>query len=58
MTAKNIAAMRTYLKVWIFAPEFVGDRVEALRQAVDGLTSREAIENWLAIARNEWISPL
>jgi hypothetical protein len=58
MTAKDIAAMRTYLTVWIFAPEFVGDGIEALRQAVDGLISREAIEDWLALARKEWISPL
>jgi len=58
MTAKHIAAFRVYLRVWIFAPEFVGDGVEALRQAVDGLASREAIEEWLAMARKEWISPL
>jgi hypothetical protein len=58
MTEKHIAAMRVYLRVWIFAPEFVGDGVEALRQAVDGLVSREAIEEWLAMAREEWISPL
>jgi hypothetical protein len=58
MTAKHIAAFRVYLRVWIFAPEFVGDGVEALRQAVDGLASREAIEDWLAMARKEWISPL
>jgi hypothetical protein len=58
MTAKNIAAMRAYLKVWIFSPEFVGDGVEALRQAVDDLTSRKAIGAWLAMARREWISPV
>jgi hypothetical protein len=58
MTAKHIAAFRVYLRVWIFAPEFVGNGVEALRQAVDGLASREAIEDWLAMARKEWISPL
>jgi hypothetical protein len=44
MTAQYIAAFRVYLRVWIFTPEFVGDGVEALRQAVDGLASREAIE--------------
>jgi hypothetical protein len=58
MTAKNIAAIRTYLRLWVFAPEFDGDGVEALRQAVDGLASREAIEDWLTLARKEWISPL
>jgi hypothetical protein len=58
MTAKDIAAMRTYLRVWIFAPEFDGEGVEALRQMVDGLASREAIEDWLATARKEWVSPL
>ena len=58
MTAKDIAAIRTYLRVWIFAPEFDSEGVEALRQTVDGLASREAIEDWLATARKEWVSPL
>jgi hypothetical protein len=58
MTAKNIAAIRAYLRVWIFAPEFEGDGVEALRETVDGLASREAIEDWLATARKDWVSPL
>jgi hypothetical protein len=58
LTTKDIAAIRTYLRVWVFAPEFDGDGVEALRQTVDGLDSREAIEDWLATARKEWVSPL
>jgi hypothetical protein len=58
MTAKDIAAIRTYLRVWIFAPEFDGDGIEALRQTVDGLASRKAIKDWLATARKEWVSPL
>jgi hypothetical protein len=58
MTAKDIAAIRAYLRVWIFSPEFAGDGVEALRRAVDELTSRKAIEDWLALAREQWISPL
>ena len=58
MTAKDIAAIRTFLRVWVSAPEFDGDGVEALRQTVDGLASREAIEDWLAMARKEWVSPL
>jgi hypothetical protein len=58
MTAKDIAAIRAYLRVWVFAPEFDGDGVEALRQTVDRLASREAIEDWLAMARKEWVSPL
>jgi hypothetical protein len=58
MTAKNIAAIRTYLRLWVFAPEFDGHGVEALRQTVDGLASREAIEDWLATARKDWVSPL
>ena len=58
MTAKDIAAIRTYLRVWVFAPEFDGDGVEALRQTVEGLASREAIDDWLATARKEWVSPL
>ena len=58
MTAKDIAAIRAYLRVWIFAPEFAGHGIEALRQTVEALTSRKAIDDWLAIAREEWISPL
>jgi hypothetical protein len=40
MTAKDIAAVRTYLRVWISGPEFDGEDVESLRQTVDGLASR------------------
>ena len=58
MTAEEVAAIRTYLRVWIFAPEFVADGVEGLRQSVDELTSREAIDDWLMKAREEWIGPL
>jgi len=58
MKAKEVAAVRAYLRVWIFAPEFDSEGVEALRQTVDGLTSREAIEDWLALARKEWVSPI
>jgi hypothetical protein len=58
MTAKDIAAMRAYLTVWIFAPEFVRDGVGALRQTVEGLINRETIEDCLALARKEWISPI
>jgi hypothetical protein len=58
MTARDIAAIRTYLRVWVFAPELDGDSVEALRQTVDGLASRKAIEDWLATARKDWVSPL
>ena len=58
MTAKDIAAIRTYLRVWVFAPEFDGDGVEALRLTLDGLVSRKAIKDWLTQARKEWISPL
>lgn len=32
--------------------------VEALRKTVDGLASRQAIEDWLVTARKEWVSPL
>jgi hypothetical protein len=58
MEAKEIAAVRAYLRVWIFAPAFDDEGVEALRQSVDGLTSRKAIEDWLALARKEWVSPV
>jgi hypothetical protein len=58
LTAKDIAAIRTYFTVWVFAPEFDGGGVEALRQTVDGLASRGAIDDWLAMARKEWVSPL
>jgi hypothetical protein len=40
MTAKDIAAIRTYLRVWVFAPEFDGDGVEALRQTALALARK------------------
>ena len=42
----QIAAMRAYLRQWIAAP-WKGPGIDALRQRIDDLTSREAIESWL-----------
>jgi hypothetical protein len=46
MTEAQIAAMRAYLRQWIAAP-WKGPGIDALRQRIDDLTSREAIESWL-----------
>jgi hypothetical protein len=57
MTPEQVAAMRAYLRQWIAAPAWIG-RVDALRAAVDSLTSREAIEDWLDRAMAIGIDPL
>ena len=58
MTATDIAAMRAYLRQWIAAPAWRSEAVGVLRQAIDQLTSREAIDEWLELALDEGIDPL
>ena len=58
MTPQQIAAMRAYLRQWIASPTWRGDRVEQLRVAIDGLTSRDAVHKWLRVAELEGIDPL
>jgi hypothetical protein len=58
MTPGEIAAMRAYLRQWIMAPGWQGPAIDALRAAVDGLTSRQAIERWLDKAVDAGIDPL
>lgn len=57
MTGEQVAAMRAYLRQWIAGP-YLGPEVEALRARVVGLTSRAAIEAWLATAEDLLIDPL
>jgi hypothetical protein len=56
MTPTDIAARRAYLRQWI-EPN-VWDDVDELREGVDGLTSREAIHEWLMDALEIGIDPL
>lgn len=58
MEPAAIAALRAYLRQWIAAPAWQGAGVELLRQAIDRLTSREAIDEWLEHALDEGIDPL
>lgn len=58
MTGEQIAAMRAYLRQWIFAPSWRGDEIAELRDRVDTLTSREAINSWLDDAEQLGIDPL
>lgn len=58
MTAAQIAAMRAYLRQWIFAPVWQGAEVGELRERIDGLTTREAIAAWLDDADACGIDPL
>lgn len=58
MRPDQIAAMRAYLRQWIFAPVWQGDEIAELRRRVDGLTSREMISVWLGDAVACGIDPL
>jgi len=58
MTADEIAAMRAYLRQWIEADRWRGPCVPVLRMAVDGLTTRRALADWLAAAGEAGIDPL
>jgi hypothetical protein len=51
----DIAALRAYIRQWIFADVWKG--VDELRNAVDGLTTREAIDEWTERALDLAIDP-
>ena len=52
----QFAVMRVYLRQWINAPVWLN--VDELRNGIDALTSREAIEAWLDHAIDAGIDPL
>ncbi|HYJ44057.1 MAG TPA: hypothetical protein VEW06_06335 [Xanthobacteraceae bacterium] len=56
LSAGQIAALRAYLRQWIYAP--VWEDVAELRASTDGLTSRAAIAAWLDRANELGIDPL
>ena len=58
MTEAHIAAMRAYFRQWIAAPTWQGENIEHLRTSIDGLTSRDALSEWVRLAEQEGIDPL
>ncbi|MBR0681938.1 hypothetical protein GXW74_15695 [Roseomonas eburnea] len=61
LTETHIVALRAYLRQWIASPEWMADDeadLQRLRTAVDGLTSRAAIDAWIADAVELGIDPL
>jgi hypothetical protein len=58
MAPEQIAALRAYLRQWIFSPFWRGDELDELRRGIDGLTSRAAIDAWLDAAEMAGIDPL
>jgi hypothetical protein len=59
LTDTEIATIRAYLRQWIIAPVWLpGPGLERLRQGVNGLTTRAAIDRWLKEAIHEGTDPL
>jgi len=58
MTGEQIAAMRAYLRQWIADTAWTGMAVTNLREAIDRLDSRGAINAWLELADQIGIDPL
>jgi hypothetical protein len=58
LTDAQIAVMRSYLRQWITANVWVGPAIAELRRRIDGLTSRQAIADWLDDAIDLGIDPL
>ena len=56
MLPEHIAAMRAYLRQWIMAPTWRG--VGDLRERIDMLIDRAAIDRWLWDAEMAGIDPL
>jgi hypothetical protein len=57
MTLLHIAAMRAYLRQWMAGP-LQGPEIAALRDGIDRLQNRAAIEAWLDRALEAGIDPL
>ena len=58
MTADHVATMRAYLRQWIYAPAWRGAGIGELRERIEALTTRGAIEAWLDDAADLGIDPL
>jgi len=58
LSAAQIAVLRNYLRQWIMAPVWRGDAVVALRESIELIETREAIDAWLAVAQGAGIDPL
>jgi hypothetical protein len=58
LTVQHISAMRAYCRQWITSRYFIGPGVEELRRRVDGLTTRQAIEDWMDLADEAGCDPL
>jgi hypothetical protein len=57
LAPNHIDRLREYLRQWI-AADWQGPLIAELRAAIDGLTSREAIERWLNLALEAGLDPL
>jgi hypothetical protein len=58
LTPRQVDTMRAYLRQWIASPAWQGPGIQELRDAIGGLTSRKAIEEWLDRADDVAIDPL
>jgi hypothetical protein len=58
MTPAQIAAMRAYLRQWIFCPFWKGEELDYLRGTVGGLVDREGIARWIDDAIEAGIDPI
>jgi hypothetical protein len=58
LSDEEIAMLRAYLKQWIMAEVGADDDVKKLRDTVDDIGSRSAIDRWLYAADQCGIDPL
>lgn len=58
MSQEQIAAMRAYLRQWVAAPQWRGNKVFELRGRIDKLTTSLAITQWLDDACESGIDPI
>lgn len=58
LTLTEIAAIRAYLRQWIFAPVWRGTEIDGLRDAIDSLTNQAQIKIWIDRAIEIGADPL
>jgi hypothetical protein len=57
LTEAGFDILRSYLRQWIAAPVYAGAAIEELRASVDGLTTRRALDEWVALAEEAGVDP-
>ena len=58
MTARDVAVMRVYLRMWVNYGDWRGPMIDVLRTSVDDITCRADIKQWIERAADAGLDPI